>query len=122
MLPRVLLQHLQPSRPINHTCHYLPDLEGYVAFQVMQHTTILSHGNCRHPCCIDCPCIVWLPTTARVEGGLIEHHHTMAVLDKTVHHLSGKLGKVGIVPVEFRGHKSIHGLCEVKDVALPGIG
>jgi hypothetical protein len=41
----------------------------------------------------------------------------VAVLDKTVHYLSGESGEMGIMPVEFRGHKSIHGLCEVKDIA-----
>mgnify|MGYP003693787011 CR=1 FL=1 len=88
-----------------------PTCERHGHFQVMQHTVIISHGNGQHPCCIDRPCIVWLPTTARVEGGLIEHHHSMAVLDKTVHHLSGKLGEMGIVPVKFRGHSIMHHGC-----------
>jgi hypothetical protein len=35
----------------------------------------------------------------------------MAVLDKTVHHLRGKLREVGIVPVELRSHSIMHQGC-----------
>src|SRR5262249_61955266 len=111
MLPGVLLQHLQTPRPINSSCHHLSGPEWHVAFQVMQHTTILSHCNGHHPCRIEHPHITWLPATARVEGGLIEHHHMVAILDKTFYYLSGKLSEAGIVPVEFRGHSIIHQGC-----------
>src|SRR5262245_22249265 len=122
MLPGVLLQHLQTPWPSHCPCYYLTDLEWHVSFQVMQHTAILSHGHGCHARSIERPYIVWLPAAARVEGRLVEHYYLVAVLDKIVYHLSGELGEMGIVPVEFRGHKSIHGLCEVKDIALPGIG
>ncbi len=88
-----------------------PTRKGTSPSQVMQHTAIIRRRNCRHTRRIDGSRIVWLPATARVEGGLIEHHHPVAVLDKTVYYLSGKVGQLGIVPVEFRGHRIIHVLC-----------
>ena len=78
MLPRVLLQHLRrpaanplllsPSLATQRTARHLPGGAAYGHHR--------SHGNGQHPCSIDRPCIVWLPTAARVEGGLVQHHHT----------------------------------------------
>ena len=42
MLPRVLLQHLQTPRPINHSCHRLSNRERHFPFQAMQHTAITT--------------------------------------------------------------------------------
>jgi hypothetical protein len=63
---------------------------------------------------IDGACIVWLPATTGVEGGLIEHDHMVTVVDRAVDNFSGKSGHMGIVPVEFRGHCNVHGWCERK--------
>jgi hypothetical protein len=111
MLSRVLLQHLQTLRPMNHSCYRLSNRERHVIFQVMQYTAILSHGNGRHRHRIDYSSIVWLPAATRVEGRLIEHHHLVAILDKTIHDLRGKLGAMGIVPVKFCGHSIMHQGC-----------
>src|SRR5262249_3079997 len=74
----------------------------------MQHTAIRRQRYGQHPRRIEAPSIVWLPAPTGVEGRLIEHHHRMAVLNKTVHHPGGKLRQLGIVPVEFGGHALVY--------------
>jgi hypothetical protein len=96
---------------MHHSCYRFSNRERHVTFQVMQYTAILSHGNGRHRHRVDYSSVGWLPATTRVEGRLIEHHHPVAILDKTIHDLSGKLGAVGIMPVQFCGHSITHQGC-----------
>src|SRR5262249_842965 len=94
VLPRVLLNHLAPPRPVNYARYLFPRRQQGVAVEPVQNSPVIGHHNINHICRADLSPLTRLPAAGRVKGGLVNRDYALPSLQPGISNASAELCQV----------------------------